>query len=84
MDAAIATLSSTSMFSFKDLGFLIEAEDPDVYEELCFQHAVNDGWSIVTSRADVLHTWLRDRPRQVQARDVPGLPCISVNTTPCW
>ena len=77
MAAAIATLTATDIFTFQDLGFLIEAEDPDVYEELCFQHAVNDGWSMVTSRADVLHTWLRDQPRQVPARDVPGLPCLS-------
>ena len=68
MAAAIDTLATTSLFTFRDLELMIEVEDPEVYEELRFQHEVSDGWKIVTSRADVLHTWLTQKPRQKQKK----------------
>ena len=92
MGAAIATLANTSLFSFRELEFLIEAEDPEVYEELRFQHAVNDGWNMVRHRDDVLHTWLTLMPKQQRKKHSqpaggyrlsPKLCCTSVHDDEC-
>ena len=72
MDAAISTLTSTRAFSFQELGFLIQIEDPDVYEALCFQHDVDAGWSLVKHKADVLQSWLRQSQPKQQEQAQPG------------